>query len=469
MFKKLVKDKKKVRRIHFIGIGGVGMSGIAHVLKREGYDVTGSDQHASSATDALIEQGITVYIGHEGEHVEGADVVVYSSAISEQNPEMMAAKAAGIAVMPRAQMLAELMRFRYGIAIAGTHGKTTTTSLITSVFAAANLDPTYVIGGKLNSAQSNAQLGQGDYLIAEADESDASFLYLHPMLVVVTNIDADHMQTFHGNFSELEDAFINFIHKIPFYGAAVLCIDDPVIARLLPRIHRPVITYGFDEQADYRIQQYRVDGFSAHFDCIADGQSDPIRLNMPGRHNALNALATIAIAQHEGIPMPIIQEALSQFGGVGRRFQPYPVTLHKGQGITLIDDYGHHPTELRATIATVRETWPDRRLLMVFQPHRYTRTRDLFDDFVSVLCLCDQVLLLDVYSAGEPAIPGADSRDLMRAIRAKGILEPIFVPSLSEVTTSLETVCQNNDIVLMQGAGNIGALVQQCVQAYGES
>jgi UDP-N-acetylmuramate--alanine ligase len=469
MLKAVTSNRMRtVRRIHFIGIGGVGMSGIAHVLRREGYQVSGSDLHESAMTKSLAELGITIFIGHAAENVAGANVVVYSSAVDDTNPEVQAAKAAGLPLIPRAQMLAELMRFRYGIAIAGTHGKTTTTSLITSVFAAADLDPTYVIGGKLNSAQSNARLGAGEYLIAEADESDASFLYLHPMLVVVTNIDADHMKTYHGDFKELEDAFIEFIHTIPFYGCAVLCIDDPVIARLLPRIHRPVVTYGFDEKADLRVQHYRVDGFSGHFECIMEGQSYAIRLNMPGRHNALNALATIAIARHEGIEMSIIQDALSKFGGVGRRFQRYPVTLKSGKSVTLVDDYGHHPTELRATIATTRETWPDRRLVMVFQPHRYTRTHDLFDDFVTVLCTCDQVLLLDVYSAGEPAIPGADSHDLMRAIRAKGTVEPIYIPSIAEVQSALETVCQDNDIVMMQGAGNIGALVQQCVQDLGE-
>lgn len=469
MFKTVTNNRMKPkRRIHFIGIGGVGMSGIAHVLRREGYEVSGSDQQASAMTASLAQLGITIFIGHDAAHVDGANVVVYTSAVDENNPEMLAAREAGLPLIPRAQMLAELMRFRYGIAIAGTHGKTTTTSLITSVFAAANLDPTYVIGGKLNSAQSNAQLGSGEYLIAEADESDASFLYLHPMLVVVTNIDADHMKTYHGDFAELENAFIEFIHTVPFYGCAVLCIDDPIISKLLPRIHRPIVTYGFDEKADLRVQHYRVDGYSGHFECTIGGQSYAIRLNMPGRHNALNALATIAIARHEGIDMATIQDALSKFGGVGRRFQRYPIHLKKDIKVTLVDDYGHHPTELRATIATARETWPNKRLLMVFQPHRYTRTHDLFDDFVSVLCLCDQVLLLDVYSAGEPAIPGADSRDLMRAIRAKGTLEPIFIPSIAEVIATLETVCEADDIVMMQGAGNIGALVQQCVQELGE-
>lgn len=468
MIKTVMNNRMKtVRRIHFIGIGGVGMSGIAKVLRREGYDVSGSDQQASAMTRSLAELGITIFIGHDASNVEGANVVVYSSAVDEHNPEMVMAREKSLPLIPRAQMLAELMRFRYGIAIAGTHGKTTTTSLITSVFAAAGLDPTYIIGGKLNSVQSNAQLGLGDYLIAEADESDASFLYLHPMLVVVTNIDADHMKTYHGDFSELEDAFVEFIHTIPFYGCAVLCLDDPIIAKLLPRIHRPVVTYGFDEKADLRIQHYRVDGFSGHFECMIGDQSYAIRLNMPGRHNALNALATIAIARHEGIEMPVILEALSKFGGVGRRFQRYSLTLKKGTPIIMVDDYGHHPTELRATIATARETWPDKRLVMVFQPHRYTRTHDLFDDFVNVLCLCDQVLLLDVYSAGEPAIPGADSRDLMRAIRAKGTVEPIFIPSIAEVGTTLETVCEADDIVMMQGAGNIGALAQQCIQALG--
>ncbi len=469
MIKKLARNMQAVRRIHFIGIGGVGMSGIAHVLRREGYEVSGSDLHVSSSTDALRSLGITIFEGHEAAHVAGADVVVYSSAVSADNPEMQAAKEAGLPLIPRAQMLAELMRFRYGIAIAGTHGKTTTTSLIVSIFAAADLDPSYVIGGKLNSAQSNAKLGQGDYLIAEADESDASFLYLHPMLVVVTNIDADHMSTYHGDFAELEEAFLNFIHKIPFYGCAVLCLDDPVIEKLLPRIHRPVLTYGFHEKADVRVQHYRVENLSGHFECIVNEQSYAVRLNIPGRHNALNALSAIAIAQHEGIPMTTVLEALSKFGGVGRRFQQYPIQFKKGAHVTLVDDYGHHPTELRATIATAREAWPDRRLVMLFQPHRYTRTRDLFDDFVNVLCLCDCVLLLDVYSAGETVIPGADSRDLMRAIRAKGVLEPIFVPALNEVVQALETVCQENDIVLMQGAGSIGALVQQCVQELGET
>ncbi len=457
---------RRVKKIHFIGIGGVGMCGIAEVLHNQGFKVSGSDINVSSVTRRLKSIGITVYQGHAKDQVQDVDVVVYSTIIEPDNPEMVAAKERRITLVPRAQMLAELMRFRYGIAVSGTHGKTTTTSLISSVFAHANLDPTYVIGGKLNSAGHNAKLGQGPYLVAEADESDASFLYLHPMVAVVTNIDADHMGTYQHDFEKLKQTFLNFIYQVPFYGLVVACLDDPVVEELLPHINRPVITYGFNENADVRIQHYQQQGLQCRFDCVMAGQSHAIFLNIAGRHNALNAAATIAVAREEGIEMGTIQQALMQFGGVGRRFQNYPITL-KDMPLTLIDDYGHHPKEVAVILNTIREGWPEKRLVMVFQPHRFTRTRDLFDDFAAILSKVDALILLDVYSAGEKPIAGATSAELSRAIRARCDLEPILIKEHEELTGVLSRICQPNDIVLMQGAGNIGSLAQDLVEQFG--
>jgi UDP-N-acetylmuramate--alanine ligase len=457
---------RRVKKIHFIGVGGVGMCGIAEVLKNQGFKISGSDLNSSPATRRLQDLGVSICLGHDEKNIQDADVIVYSSAIKEDNPEMLAAKQKRIAMVPRAQMLAELMRFRYGIAVAGTHGKTTTTSLISSVFAHASLDPTYIIGGKLTSAGHNAKLGQGPYLIAEADESDASFMYLHPMVTIVTNIDQDHMGTYKNDFENLKETFLNFIHQVPFYGLVVLCVDDPVIQELLPQINRPVITYGFSDNADIQIKHYQQQGLQCRFDCVIKGQSYAICLNIAGRHNALNAAATIAVAREEGIEMANIQQALMQFGGIGRRFQHYEISI-KDKALTVIDDYGHHPNEVLATLNTIREGWPERRLLAIFQPHRYSRTRDLFDDFASVLSKVDVLILLDVYAAGEKPIKGASSADLIRAIRARCELEPILIKEQAELATVLGNVAQTNDIVLMQGAGNISTLVQELVSQFG--
>ncbi len=457
---------RRVKTIHFIGIGGVGMCGIAEVLHNQGFKVSGSDLSSSPATRRLQDLGVTMYQGHDASHVQGVDVIVYSSAITESNPEMAAAKKERITLVPRAQMLAELMRFRYGIAVAGTHGKTTTTSLISSVFAHASLDPTYIIGGKLTSAGHNAKLGQGPYLIAEADESDASFLYLHPMVTIVTNIDEDHMGTYENDFETLKQTFLNFIHQVPFYGLVVLCIDDPIIQELLPKINRPIVSYGFSEDADIRIQHYQQQGLQCRFDCVIDGQSHAVCLNIAGRHNALNAAASIAVAREEGIEMSNIQQALLQFGGIGRRFQNYDITI-KEKSLALIDDYGHHPREVAATVNTIREGWPEKRLVLIFQPHRYTRTRDLFDDFAAILSKADELILLDVYAAGEKPIKGANSADLIRAIRARSDLEPILIKEHDELPEILARVCQDDDIILMQGAGNISTLAQDIVSEFG--
>lgn len=453
----------KVKHLHFIGIGGVGMNGIAEVLHNQGFTVTGSDLGQNAATTRMQNLGITCFLGHEASNVNGADVVVYSSAVSPDNPEMLAAKAQRMTVVPRAQMLAELMRFRFGIAIAGTHGKTTTTSLIASVFAHAGLDPTFVIGGLLNSAGCNAKLGEGKYLIAEADESDASFVLLHPMIAVVTNIDEDHMNTYKGDVKELKQAFLNFLHQVPFYGAVALCLDDPHIRSLIPEISRPLITYGFSEDADIRIVQYHQEALTCSFEVLIKGQSQVFHLNMPGRHNALNACAAIAVASEEGISLEVIGQALQKFGGVGRRFQTSPLQLASGQ-VTLIDDYGHHPNEIAAIMNTVREGWPKARVILVFQPHRFTRTHDLFDKFAEILARADELLLLEVYSAGEQPIPGASSTDLVRAIRQRSHLEPILITDPAQVLTVLNKLCQGDEIVIMQGAGSIGRLASSLLE-----
>lgn len=457
----------KVRHIHFIGIGGVGMSGIAEVLRNQGFIVSGSDNAQSGVTQRLESLGITVYIGHAAEHVAGADVVVYSSAVAPDNPEMMEAKAQRITIVPRAQMLAELMRFRYGIAIAGTHGKTTTTSLIASVFAHAGLDPTFVIGGLLNSAGCNAKLGEGKYLIAEADESDASFILLHPMIAVVTNIDQDHMATYKGDVELLKQAFLNFMHQVPFYGAVVLCIDDSINRSILPEITRPVITYGFSEDADIHITSYQQHELSCSFEVMIEELSYFIHLNMPGRHNALNACAAIAVGREERIPMEQIGEALQKFSGVGRRFQTKRIQL-PACSVTLIDDYGHHPNEILAIMNTIREGWPTSRLVMVFQPHRYSRTHDCFDQFAEILSQADELILLEVYSAGEAVIPGATSAELIRAIRQRSHLEPILISDHNSLSTVLSKVCKEGDLVVMQGAGSIGRLSTALIEQFGQ-
>lgn len=453
---------RRVERIHFVGIGGAGMGGIAEVLVNEGYNVSGSDIAPNGVTERLIGLGACVSFGHDAANVAGASVVVVSSAINSANPEVAAARELRIPVVRRAEMLGELMRFRHGIAVAGTHGKTTTTSLLASIFAKAGTDPTFVIGGLLNSAGSNARLGAGRYLIAEADESDASFLHLQPLATVITNIEADHMDTYQGDFEKLKATYLEFCHNLPFYGVAVVCIDDPVLRVLIPQIGRTVLTYGFSQDADFVISDFSQSGTQSRF-VISDteGNQREVVLNLPGKHNALNATAAFALARDEGISEQAILAAFTEFEGIGRRFQQYG-EFDTGNGkVLLLDDYGHHPTEVAATIAAVRAAWPERRLVMAYQPHRYTRTRDLYEDFAKVLSSVDKLLLLEVYSAGEAPIAGADSRSLCRSIRARGTLDPIYVAGPDELAPSLADVLADGDVVLTQGAGNIGALVKK--------
>ncbi len=446
----------KVHCIHFVGIGGAGMCGIAEVLLNEGYAVQGSDIAESKVTARLRSLGVRIFIGHDCANVKDASVIVVSSAIHPGNPEVEEALRRRIPVVRRAEMLGELMRYRYGIAVAGTHGKTTTTSLIASIYAKAGLDPTFVIGGLLNSAGTNARLGTSRYLIAEADESDASFLHLQPMLTVVTNIEPDHLGTYGGAFSRLQDTFIELLHNLPFYGVAVVCIDDPVIEKLLPRIGRTVITYGTREGADLQVTDYEPCAGGSRFTIVRKNRAPlQVSLTLPGLHMAKNAAAAAAVAMEEGIADEAIKLALATFEGVGRRFQRYGQFNSGKATVSLVDDYGHHPSEVEATIKAVRDGWQGRRLVMVFQPHRYTRTRDLYEDFVRVLQQVDELILLEVYSAGEDPIPGADSRHLCRSIRAKGKLEPHFAESLEELPSLLEPLLRDGDIVLTQGAGSV--------------
>ena len=455
----------RIKHIYFIGIGGVGMSGIAEVLLNMGYQVSGSDLQINKVTEHLQKAGATVYQGHQAHQVEDAHVVVTSTAVSSDNPEVVQARELRIPIIPRAEMLAELMRFRYGIAIAGTHGKTTTTSLVASILAEGGMDPTFVIGGKLISAGTNAKLGDSKYLVAEADESDASFLHLQPMISVVTNIEADHMETYGGDFEKLKSTFNEFLHQLPFYGLAVLCIDDEVVADMVDKISKPVRTYGLENNsADiqaYNIKQTlnktsftvsRKDTAGKHQDCF------DVVLNMPGLHNVQNALAAITVAGELGVDKDKIIHALTQFEGIGRRFQMYGELNINGQNALLIDDYGHHPTEVGATIKAIRSGWPEKRLVVLFQPHRYSRTRDLFEDFVHVLSQVDQLLLLEVYSAGEEVIIGADSRSLSRSIRNRGRVDPIFIEQHDEINEVLSATIKQGDILLTIGAGNVGAI-----------
>ncbi|RLV58945.1 UDP-N-acetylmuramate--L-alanine ligase [Parashewanella curva] len=461
-----IPEMRRIKRIHFVGIGGAGMGGIAEVLLNEGYAISGSDIARNRVTDRLAQLGAEINIGHHEDNIKQADVVVVSTAIQNDNPELISAQALRIPLVQRAEMLAELMRFRHGIAIAGTHGKTTTTSLIASIYAEAKKDPTFVIGGLLNSAGTNARLGSSRYLIAEADESDASFLHLQPMIAVVTNIEADHMGTYEGDFEKLKSAFIEFLHNLPFYGLAVVCIDDPVVRELVPRIGRKVVTYGFSDDADYKAVNFEQHGAISAFTVRRAGKEDlKVKLNMPGKHNVLNALASIAVAEEDDITELPIEKALVEFQGIGRRFQKLgDFSTPKGQ-VLLVDDYGHHPSEVAATIEAARQAYPDKRLVMAYQPHRYTRTRDLFEDFVDVLSQVDSLLLLEVYAAGEEPIPGADGRTLCRAIRQRGKVDPIFVNSTEQLATLLPDVLQDNDLVLTQGAGNIGALSKELVRS----
>ncbi|RFA30389.1 UDP-N-acetylmuramate--L-alanine ligase [Alkalilimnicola ehrlichii] len=454
----------RVRRLHFVGIGGVGMGGIAEVLLNLGYQVTGSDLRESAMTRRLQDLGAQVWFGHDGAYARAADAVVVSSAIDPNNPELLAAKEARVPVVPRAEMLAELMRFRYGIAVAGTHGKTTTTSLVASLLGEGGLDPTFVIGGRLNSAAANARLGSGRYLVAEADESDASFLYLQPMMAVVTNIDADHMATYGGDFGRLRSTFVEFLHHLPFYGLAVLCIDDPVVREMLPEVTRPVRTYGLTEGADLRAVDIRQEGNRTHFTVEQQGERFELALNLPGTHNVLNALAAIAIASELGVSRGAIARGLHEFQGIGRRFQLYGALTLNGREVLMVDDYGHHPREIAATLQAARDGWPDRRLVVVFQPHRYSRTKDLFEDFARVLAGVDALVVTEVYAAGESVIPGADGRSLCGAIRARGHVNPVFVETLEELQRVLPEVVENGDLVLTMGAGNIGTLAPRLVE-----
>ena len=466
--KNLIKipEMRRIKHIHFVGIGGAGMCGIAEVLKNQGYKVSGSDIKASKTTAQLEENGIQVYIGHAAENIKGANVLVVSTAIDTENLEIKTAIETRIPVVRRAEMLGELMRYRHGIAVAGTHGKTTTTSLVTCMLAEENMDPTYVIGGLLNRTGVNAALGASRYIVAEADESDASFLYLEPMAAIVTNIDADHMDTYGGSFDVLKDTFIKFLQKMPFYGLAVVCGDDANIREIMPRIARPVLTYGFNEDNDIRAIGIEQIGMQSHFTVLRKGR-DPLKLtiNLPGLHNILNALAAIGIATDEGVSDAAIARALESFSGVGRRFQVHgQFALGEGD-VKLVDDYGHHPKEVEATIKAARASHPDRRLVMMFQPHRFSRTRDCFDDFVDVLSQVDQLLLLEVYSAGEKPIVGADSRALARSIRLRGEVEPILVdPVEGNLEHVIQKVLQANDLLLTQGAGNVGAISLELAQ-----
>ncbi|WP_372872377.1 UDP-N-acetylmuramate--L-alanine ligase [Shewanella sp.] len=458
----MIPEMRRVRRIHFVGIGGAGMGGIAEVLVNEGYQVSGSDIANNAVTERLKGLGARIFIGHGADNVAGVDVVVVSTAISKENPELLAANANRIPVVRRAEMLAELMRYRHGVAVAGTHGKTTTTSLIASIYGQADRDPTFVIGGLLNSAGTNARLGSSRYLIAEADESDASFLHLQPMVTVVTNIEADHMDTYGGDFEKLKSTFVDFMHNLPFYGVAVVCIDDPVIRELIPRIGRQVVTYGFSEDADVRALDFVQQGHSCCFTVRRKGKDDlALKVNLPGEHNVLNSLAAIAVATEDDIEDEAVVSALAEFQGIGRRFQHLgKFDTPKGE-VMLVDDYGHHPSEVAATIKAARAGWPDKRLVMAYQPHRYTRTRDLYEDFVEVLSQVDKLVLLEVYAAGETPIPGADGRALCRSIRQRGQLEPIFVASPEQLASVLPDVLADGDLLLCQGAGNIGALSRE--------
>ncbi|MGB0466954.1 MAG: UDP-N-acetylmuramate--L-alanine ligase [Pontibacterium sp.] len=455
-----VPEMRRIRGIHFVGIGGVGMCGIAEVLLNQGYEVSGSDLKETATINRLAAAGAVIYMGHHETNVAAADVVVVSTAVNEENPEVKAARERRVPVVRRAEMLAELMRYRHGIAVAGTHGKTTTTSLVASVLAEGGLDPTFVIGGRLTSAGTNAKLGGSRYLVAEADESDASFLHLQPMVAIVTNIDADHMETYEGDFNKLKQTFVKFLHNLPFYGLAVMCIDDPVVREVMPEVSRSIVTYGFSDEADVQATDLRQDGMYTHFKVkrLGDLADLDITLTMPGRHNVLNALAAIAVATDEGLDDASVCRALAKFEGVGRRFQVLGDVPVEGGEVMLVDDYGHHPTEVEAVVKAVREGWPDKRLVMIYQPHRYSRTRDLYEDFVQVLSEPDLLLLLEVYAAGEEPVQGADGRSLCRSIRQRGRIEPVFVQRADEIEHILRDVLEPGDLLLTQGAGDITSL-----------
>ena len=459
--------KHKVKRVHFVGIGGAGMSGIAEVLLTQGYRVSGSDLTHGAAARRLASLGARVTIGHAADNVADADVVVASTAVPADNPELVAAREKGVPVIPRALMLSELMRLKQGIAVAGTHGKTTTTSLIASVLAEGGLDPTFVIGGRLLSAGANARLGTGEFLVAEADESDASFLVLQPVLAVITNIDADHMETYGHDFARLKEAFVHFTLRLPFYGAAVLCVDDANVREIMPQITKPIVTYGLSEEAQLRAEEVSHQAGRMRFVARSGNRAElPVDLNLAGVHNVQNALAAIAVGREVGVVDAAIARALAEFKGVGRRFQRYgEVKLSGGGSYTLIDDYGHHPAEMAATLAAARGSFPGRRLVLVFQPHRYTRTRDLFEDFVKVLSTPDALVLTEVYPAGEAGIVAADGRALARALRVAGKIEPVFVEDVADVADAIGALAHEGDVVLTMGAGSIGSVAQQLAHA----
>ena len=454
--------KHKVKNIHFVGIGGSGMSGIAEVLCNLGYTVSGSDLADNATTRRLAALGIRVFTGHAAENVCDADAVVVSTAVKADNPEVQAARLRKLPLVPRAQMLAELMRFKQGIAVAGTHGKTTTTSLVASILAEGGLDPTFVIGGRLNAAGANARLGSGDYLVAEADESDASFLFLSPVISIITNIDADHMETYGQDFGRLKQAFVDFVQRLPFYGVAVLCTDDASVREIVPQISKQVVSYGLLPGANVRAENIVAQDGQMRFDCIRVNGSTtrfPVTLNLPGVHNVLNALAAIAVASEVGIADAAIAKALAEFKGVGRRFQRYgEIPLASGGSFTLVDDYGHHPVEMKATLAAARGAFPGRRLLLAFQPHRFSRTRDCFEDFVGVLSSVDALLLGEVYAAGEAPIVAADGRSLARAVRVAGKVEPVFVEDINQMPQAILDSARDGDVVMTMGAGSIGAV-----------
>ena len=463
--------RHKVKRVHFVGVGGAGMSGIAEVLLNLGYEISGSDLSANATTQRLAGLGVKVFKGHAADHIAGADAVVVSTAVKADNPEVVAARERHIPVVPRALMLAELMRLKQGIAIAGTHGKTTTTSLAASVLAEGGLDPTFVIGGRLNSAGANARLGAGEFIVVEADESDASFLHLQPVLSVVTNIDADHMETYGHSLDNLKQAFVEFVHRLPFYGMAVLCQDDANIRSIIPLITKPITTYGLSPESQIRAVDIQHSGGQMRFRVVRAAGDDTaadlmVTLNLPGIHNVLNALAAIAVGMEVGVPDERIVHALAEFKGVGRRFQRHgEVAVAGGGSFTLIDDYGHHPVEMAATVAAVRGAFPGRRLMLAFQPHRYTRTRDCFEDFVKVLSTVDALVLTEVYPAGEAPIVAADGRALVRAVRVQGKVEPLFIDSVSELPVAIRDAVRDGDVVLTMGAGSIGGVAGALVAA----
>lgn len=457
----MISRMRRLRRVHFVGIGGSGMSGIAEVMLSLGYQVQGSDIQRNAQVIRLENQGAKIFIGHDAKNILKADAVVVSSAVDDSNPEVAAAIDALLPVVPRAEMLAELMRFRYSIAVAGTHGKTTTTSLVASVLAEGGLDPTFVIGGRLKSADANARLGQGEYLVAEADESDASFVHLKPMLAVVTNIDADHMSTYDGDIEKLRQGFIDFLHNLPFYGLAILCIDDPGVKAVLGQVGRSIVTYGINSEADVRAENIRFGAGTATFQVVRQNRDEALEicLRLPGLHNVNNALAAIAVAGELQIADQAVIDALEKFEGIDRRFQIYGDINTDSGKVLLVDDYGHHPTELAATIDAARAGWPGRRVVLVFQPHRYTRTRDLLDDFAAVLSTVSVLVVLEVYAAGEDPIAGADGRAIARAVRGRGGVEPVFVETLDELGPVLKGLLADGDLLLTMGAGDIGAYV----------